>query len=129
MLYTTGAREAPRRSKRMTTISVQLTYGDWTGKVHRITLTPSELIVRTIDCLAGEYDPDYNDGETEQIPTRDEFADECYKTLVAPELEVRLDGGIEVTIDTPKEIKFASEEGIRKIAGETYDKVLGRWVA
>ena len=113
----------------MTTISVQLTYGDWTGKVHRITLTPSELIVRTIDCLAGEYDPDYNDGETEQIPTRDEFADECYKTLVAPELEVRLDGGIEVTIDTPKEIKFASEEGIRKIAGETYDKVLGRYLA
>lgn len=113
----------------MTTISIQLTYGDWVGKVHRITLTPSELIVRTIDCLAGEYDPDYNNGETEQIPTKEEFADECYKTLVAPELDVRLDGGIEVTIDTPKEVRFASEEGIRKIAGETYDKVLGRCLA
>lgn len=93
------------------------------GRTLRYDLAPLDIINNVCESLAGEYEVMLMDGMIEQAPSKDKFCAECYRALVAKRLDLYLDG-TEITIDTPTEVRFYSEAGIKEIASRWYDEVV-----
>ena len=96
------------------------------GKTHRYDLLPVEIIYNVCESLAGQCEVEYLDGWKKNVPSQDKFCEECYKTLMRENLDLYLDG-IEITIKTPKEVRFFGESGIYKIALEVWNNQLGSY--
>lgn len=102
----------------MTTYNVKIF-----GRTYRYDLAPIDIINNVCESLAGEYEVMFMDGMIEEYPTKDVFCQKCYNRLVSKKLDLYLDG-TEVTIETPTEVRFYSESGIKDIASEWYDRIL-----
>lgn len=102
----------------MTTINVKIF-----GKTHRYDFAPIDIINNVCEGLANEYEVRFMDGWIEEYPSQDVFCDQCYNKLVSKKVDLYLDG-MEITIETPTEVRFYSEVGIKEIAKEWYNRVM-----
>ena len=102
----------------MTTIIVKIF-----GRTYRYDFAPIDIIKNVCEGLANQLEVQMLDGYIETLPSREYFCDQCYKTLVAKKVDLYLDG-MEITIDTPTEVRFYSEQGIKDIASTYYDGVM-----
>lgn len=103
----------------MTTYNVKIF-----GHTYRYDLAPKDIIENVCESLAGEYETMYMDGHIAKIPEVGDFCEQCYKRLVAKKLDLYLDG-TEITIETPKEVRFFGMDGIIDIAYDIYYDTIG----
>lgn len=103
----------------MTTYNVKIF-----GRTYRYDLAPIDIINNVCEGLANEYEVQYMDGMIESYPSVDRFCEQCYNRLVSKKIDLYLDG-CEITIETPTEVRFYSEVGIKEIAKQWYTRVLG----